>query len=72
MSTYIAPCGCYITYSMFGKREIMSLCPCLHHMLDRKLQYMLDDVANKLTDITKSDPGHFDENWNWVSEKVDE
>ena len=33
MATWVAPCGCRVSRSMFGAREILSVSPCLPHAL---------------------------------------
>ena len=49
MGTVSYPCGCAITRSMFGEREIMWVKTCLEHSKD--LQKELQALAEKVVHI---------------------
>lgn len=48
MGTTSFPCGCTITRSMFGEREIVTVLNCLEHAFDlqNELQAMVKKILN--------------------------
>ncbi len=53
-ATTIIGCGCYISSSMFGKREILSVNFCIEHVLDKKVQKKLKELIKIMVDQRKN------------------
>lgn len=51
MSTVVYPCGCRISWSMFGDREIISVAPCYTHTM--QLQEPMQVLVDKLVELQR-------------------
>lgn len=55
MSTAFLPCGCAISRSMFGNREILSVMLCGQHTLSPEIQAKLREVIELIGQIEVPD-----------------
>lgn len=45
MGAIVYGCGCFISHSMFGGRECLNIHFCIQHVLDKKVQSKLGQLA---------------------------
>jgi len=56
MATCVFSCGCYISSSMFGDHEIMSVVPCRHHINAPKIQEAFLALAQAVGETVEEFP----------------
>lgn len=61
MATTMFSCGCSITRSMFGNREILDVHFCIHHAVNEEVQLMLKTLCGLSHKMQDDDPGRWDE-----------
>lgn len=54
MGTTVYSCGCSITRSMYGKREILSVDPCQKHLLSL-MSKTLEQIAQDIIEAQKKE-----------------
>ena len=64
MATAMMACGCSISYSMFGNREILNINFCMHHVMNEDVQVALHDLRKLLVELQETDPIIYDDNNN--------
>ena len=69
MGTWMLPCGCSGSSSMFGEHEILVINCCARHARNTELQAILHRASSLLKEIVYSDPGHWDYERGWVTAK---
>jgi len=48
MTTAQLPCGCSITCSMYGEREVLWIAPCFAHAKDAEVQRLFTQLWERL------------------------
>ena len=62
MGTVVFPCGCSVSGSMFGGREVLGAHPCATHLFDPAVQEALRALATAIHELHPPTEMDFSEN----------